>query len=231
VSGKSVGDTALGVLGLLNRIDGQMHALGFEPSPAVQKVEKILPFVTQLAQAKSAEEAANVIEAAAVPVSTFEVKSKRNFVAINALAGVTGGGEFTDIGKASASGFVGPFAPVGVNATTPTCFGHFGGFVSVLNLGALVAARFKDDTGPPASDGTQTEVSSTTKVDFINVLSPGAFITFGLGSSPFMLGTGVQVIPARRVTKIAPNGTRSDDSIPAVQALLFGAVDVPIFEL
>jgi hypothetical protein len=215
----------------LSQIDRKMSEFGVKTSPVVTKIRHMIPFVTQLAQAKTADEVANVIQAAAVPVAAYQIKSKRSYVAINAMAGVTGAAEAVDIGKTSWSGVFGPFAPVGVHVTTPTSFGHFGGFFSVLNLGALVAARFNDDTGPAASNGTKTNVGTTAKVDLVNVLSPGLFVTFGLGSSPFMIGAGAQIVPARQITKIAPDGTKEEGSVPAVQTLGFASVDVPIFGL
>ena len=227
----SPGDTALAAIDLLNQINRELDNASFETSPVVTKIRHMLPFVAQLAHAKSADEVASVMQAAAVPIALYEVKAQRSFVAINAMAGVVGAAEAVDIGKASWSGVFGPFAPVGVHATTPTSFGHIGGFFSVLNLGALVAARFNDETGPATSDGTKTNVGTTAKVDLVNVLCPGLFATLGFGSSPFIVGAGVQIVPARQITKIAADNTKEDGSVPAIQTLGCASIDVPIFGL
>jgi hypothetical protein len=207
-----------------------MDALHISLPPAIRDLRKVLPFVAELAAAKSAGDAATVIEAAAVPIATYQLKSKRHFVSINALVGISAGAEYVHIGKTSWTGVIGPFAPIGVHTTWPTSFGHIGGFFSVINLGTLVAARFASDIGP-VRDGAATEVSQSPKFDFLNLLAPGAFLTVGIDSSPFVLGGGAQVVPARHVTRVASDGTDNDTATPAVQAIGFVSVDVPILEL
>jgi hypothetical protein len=223
----NAGETVVSIVALLSELDRNLGIFG---SPAMAKVKRMLPFASQLAQAKTADEVANVIEAAAVPPSMYEVKSQRRFVALNALVGVGGGQELVDIGKTSSSGVTGAFAPVGIHATTPTSFGHMGGFLSIANLGTTVSARFSADTQSEPDD-TQTKVEKTVKVDLINILAPGLFLTFGLGHSPFVLGLGGQVVPARSITKVAADGSKESQTTPAVQGLVFAAIDVPIFGL
>ena len=98
--------------------------------------------------------------------------------------------------------------------------------LSILNVGALVSARFHDDT--TSSGGETKTVKGSAPVDWTNVLTPGAFLTVGLAGSPFTVGTGLQVVPVRAIEVISGTETRKS-STPAVQAMAFLAVDVPIF--
>ena len=158
-------------------------------------------------------------------------------VAVGALAGVSGGAEWvrTNGSGWSTGGVVGAFAPIGLTASTPlgTWF-HAGVMVSVLNLGALVSARFSQDlkTTTTAAGTTTTTVQTDPEVKFSNVLAPGAFVTLGIARSPFVLSVGGQVVPvARQLTTVDPSGNASTSTAPAIQLIGSLSVDVPIFSL
>jgi hypothetical protein len=189
-------------------------------------LSRLAPIVSQLAQAHSADEVAAVLQAAAAPASAYKNKYKSPTVALNALVGVALGKEGVRNGGTRWGDFVGAFAPVGVHATTPVGDSlHVGALISVINLGALVSARFDADTSK-----TPGTIQSDPNVSFSNVLSPGAFLTLGLFGSPFLLGAGAQVVPASRqiVTADASGGVHTS-SAAGVQVLGFLSVDVPLF--
>ncbi|MGC3999508.1 MAG: hypothetical protein QM767_19535 [Anaeromyxobacter sp.] len=220
---------AVAAVSLLEGLDAELARAHL---PRVLKlpepVRQAVPFIAQLAQAKSADEARAVIEAAAVPAGAYRDRYRKPVVALGSFVGVSGGAEAVKLHGTEWSGVAGPFAPVGLTATWPRCGGacHLGVMVSVLNVGALVSTRFQADTS--TSGGETKTVGNDTTVEWANVLTPGVFGTVGIGRSPFTLGAGLQVLPARQVEITDGSGTRSSTT-PAVQGLVFLGVDVPIF--
>lgn len=203
---------------------------GRPPPQVVQVVTGVVALVAQFAEAKSATDVSNVLEAAAAPISTYETKYRKSVVALNALVGVSGGGEVVSTRGGAPSGVVGAFAPVGLNATTP--FGsnnwHVGAMLSFINLGALVSARFTSDTS--SSNGSTNTVGTNPNVNFLNIVSPGAFVTLGIAGSPLIVGGGAQVLPGgRQVQMTSAGGTPSTQNAASAQFVAFLSADVPLF--
>jgi hypothetical protein len=234
MSGDSPTDLVIMAIGLLDRLTA--GAVNGTPPRALTDIQQLLALIAQIAAAKSADEVATVLDAAAAPPSTYQLKYRNKMVALGAMAGISGGYETVRTNGLgwSSGAVVGAFAPIGLTASTPlgTCF-HVGALVSVINLGALVSARFSEDiktTSTTAGGTTTMTVETEPQVKFANVLAPGVFFTLGLGKSPFVFSFGGQVIPlGRQVTTVAPDGTTSTSSTPAVQLLGALSVDVPIF--
>jgi hypothetical protein len=213
----------------------QRAALTPEQLDRVRAVQSLVPLVTQLASAKSADEAAIVFQNAAAPLDTYALKYKQNVIALNGLVGAGGGSELVSLAsKTHASGVVSGFAPIGFHATTPLSDDwHFGALLSVIDLGALVTARFQTETeSTPAAmaPSSETTVSQQPNVDLVNIVSPGFFLTLGIGGSPFIAGVGGRVVPARKTETVAADGTSSSSSTPAFQLIGMLAVDVPILQ-
>lgn len=202
----------------------------------LQAMQRLIPLLTQLASAKSADEAANVFQAAAVSVNTYALKYEKPMVVLNGLVGAAAGSELVSVeSQTRASGMAGGFAPVGFHATTPSSNGHwhFGAMLSVIDLGALVTARFQSEmeTSGPASARQSTTVPKDPDIHFANLVSPGFFLTLGIDGSPFVLGGGARLLPARTTESVAADGTTSTSSTPAFQIVGLLAVDVPILQL
>jgi hypothetical protein len=235
ISGQSAGDLAVLLIPLLNQLIADLPD-GTAPKKALTDIQQLLALIAQIAQAKSADEVANVLNAAAVPPTTYELKYRRGVVALGALAGLSGGYEWVRASGPTwnGGGMVGAFAPIGLTASTP--FGdnwmHAGVMFSVLNLGALVSTRFSQDikTTSTAAGTMTTTVQTDPEVKLINVLAPGVFFTLGIARSPFVVAVGGQVVPAaRQLTTMAPDGTTSTSTAPAIQLMGALSVDVPIF--
>jgi hypothetical protein len=227
---------SLDLLGRLLEAERQRGALTRQQLEGVRAVQGLVPLVTQLASAKSADEAAIVFQNAAAPLDTYALKYKQNVIALNGLVGAAGGSELVSVEhETRASGVVSGFAPIGFHATTPLSdHWHFGALLSVIDLGALVTARFQAETEPtrdPAGASSQTTVPKEPKVDLINIVSPGFFVTLGIAGSPFVAGLGGRVLPARKTETVAGDGTTSSSSTPAFQFLGMLAVDVPILQI
>jgi hypothetical protein len=105
---------------------------------------------------------------------------------------------------------------------------HFGVMLSVIDLGALVSARFKDDVHDTGM-GTTT-VKAAPQVKLANVFAPGAFLNLGVFGSPFVVSIGGQVVPsAREVSTTPTSGAATSSSATAIQGLVSLSLDVPLF--
>ena len=233
VGGKSPSDLAILALDLFDRIGAQIEAAGSMQGVKVMgDVRPIVALITQIAQATSADEVAKILEAAAVPVSAYETKYRNPTVALAAMVGASGGVETlrTDGASWSTEAVVGGFAPVGFTVSTPLSDKwHVGGMLSVINVGSLVTARFKDDIQGGGTATSSTTVENEPSVKLANVLTPGFFLTLGVFGSPFMLAVGGQVVPeARQVVTTSASGSTSTSTVPAVQVIGALSIDVPI---
>jgi hypothetical protein len=224
LSGQSPGDLVINTIALIQQLTNA--AAGSPPPRALADIQQLLALIAQIADAKSADEVAAAITAAAAPASTYELKYANSMVAIGAMAGVSAGFETVRANASahSSGAVIGAFAPVGLTASTP--FGddfHASLTLSVINLGALVSTRFSQDT-----KGTTT-VDAAPQVKLANVLAPGLFVSIGLWKSPFVLAVGGQVIPiGRQLSTTAADGTTSTSTTPAIQLVGSLSVDVPI---
>jgi hypothetical protein len=202
-------------------------------SSVLSNLQQFLALVAQIAQAKSADEVASILEAAAVPASTYEVKYEHAMVAVGALAGVSGGFEWVRAtgDSWSRAPIMGALAPVGITLSTAlSSKWHIGGMLSVIDLGSLVSSRFSEDTKTNEAMTGMTTVKTDPQLKLANVFAPGVFGILGIGGSPLVLTMGGQVVPsAREVVTTLAGGSQTSSTRPAIQLLLGLAVDVPIF--
>lgn len=181
------------------------------------KTHEILNFVLGLATAKTDEEAAKVIEKAAVPAGSYSIKNKNNCtLSLNSYVGFFAAGEYSVIKPCSWKFNYGFTAPVGfsVNMGFSNGKGNAGWFLSLIDVGALVSFRLSDST------------SELPKFDYRNIFAPGVhFVINPINNFPLTLGVGFQKGPNMISYKNTPHrysGWRIDG---------FVAVDIPIFYL
>ena len=188
-----------------------------------------LTFVVELASAKDSDSVQRIIEGAAAPVGSYQGKrGDHGFtLTLTALPGMQGGGEIlfdTGLPDAGLSGRVGLFAPIGLDASWgvgKTC--SVGLFFSALDLGALVDFRTGD------SKSGSTEVGPLPQVGFAQVVSPGAYLAFGLGDTPLVAGIGGSLAPGLR--KAVNNTTADETDVTAFRFGAYLAVDVSLFPI
>lgn len=229
-------DLAIAMTELLMSLE--THAPGALQLPA--PVLRTLPLAVEFANAQSSDEVAKTLEAAAAPVGSYRLKFEQPVLSLNAFVGAGGGYESvrTEAGVAG-SPYVSLLAPVGLHATWPrpgTHPHHVGVFLSVLDIGNLVAVRLRDVEGVQG-----LRVESPSKVSFAQVLAPGAFFTLGVRSpgelTPFVLGAGVAYAPQGRelVTSATNPQTgeleESRSLVGATRFSVFLAVDVTLLPL
>jgi hypothetical protein len=185
-------------------------------------------FIATIATAKNSDEVAMAIEAAALPVGSSRIKRVADFnVSLNAYAGLFYGVERIqdlDSGRWNANVY-GITAPIGVAAS----FGHrllffktkqewsTSLFISLIDLGAVAAFRFTDDS-----------TSQIPTIRLKNIFSPGAFLSIGIPQTPLSLSLGAQVGPNLR--KVAADPLKGNDFSDKIYWRFSTslAVDIPI---
>jgi outer membrane protein OmpA-like peptidoglycan-associated protein len=156
-----------------------------------------------------------------------EVRPPRRFTTLNAYVGIAGGREWT-VGSGGKSSNQGA-AMLGLGLEHGWRIGpddtrrreqplrprSFSVFLQVMDLGAIAAARIKDDEVdvPPAR--------------LTQVLSPGLYGIWSIGRSPLAVGIGAAFAPDARIA--TDPVTSKERSLSAVRASLFLAGDVPLF--
>jgi hypothetical protein len=183
------------------------------------KLGKYMPFIAEVAAAKSADDVKRAIETAAAPVGGGKAKrgTSHRTVAVTAFAGGTVGKEWAyKVGEMSSKATqAGLFVPIGVDVSWGVCKHlSLGGFVSVLDLGAITNFRFDDDA----------MVEDEPEIGFKQVVSPGAY--FVLGIDRFAIGAGMSLAPELR--KVS-DGTTVTGTASALRFGVFAAIDVTLF--
>ncbi len=153
-------------------------------------IKGVIPVMVEITNAKTSQDVANVLEAAAAPVASYRQKGKRSMTSLTALFGAgLFAKEHYDLNgqREQRSLDVQAFAPVGVHVSYPIpgktdWFTYFGGFVSLIDLGPLVSTR--DASG----------VESKANAGFKQIFSPGIYLTLHL-KGPFNIGYGVAKTP------------------------------------
>ncbi len=197
--------------------------LPFENSgQAAQVVMKYGTFASEVAEAKSPEEAKDVIERYAMPVGGSSRKKRSRFdMSLNAYMGLAGGSEtlYTD-STSHVANYVAFAAPVGIAVSTG--LGKGGSvslFFPIIDVGALATYRLNDNN-----------FDNLPKLKFSNVFSPGGYLVYGAGNDiPISIGLGVQMGPNLR-------GVTNDAQFDVTEARgfrmgAFLAVDIPIFSI
>ena len=162
-------------------------------------------FMANVGTAKNSEEVSKAIETAALPVGSSRIKRESPFnVSLNAYPGLFVGHEsIQGIKDGRVFNAYGLTAPVGVSISRGHSFLFFGTgekgwkenkngwstslFISLIDIGAVAAFRFKDDS-----------TAQVPSIQLKNILSPGAFISLGIPKSPLSINFGAQMGPNLR---------------------------------
>lgn len=181
-------------------------------------------FIAAMVQAQNSYDVKSAIEAAALPAGSYRIKRESCFdVALNAYVGFFAGYDaikgydaplFGNSTKVNSTGIT---APIGISTSTSWGGCSFSLFLSVIDLGAVAAFRFADDS---------TKQVPTIRLK--DIFAPGAFVSFGIPSIPISLNLGIQIGPNLH----AVNSTQNDYTDALYWRLsLSVCVDIPIFSL
>ncbi len=179
-------------------------------------------FASEVAEARTPEQAKEVIERYAMPVGGSSKKKRSRFdMALNAYMGVGAGQEtlYTDSLSQSAA-YVGISAPVGVSVSTGLGKGgSFSLFFPMIDVGALASYRLNDN-----------DFDNLPKLTFKNIFSPGAYLVYGFGNDiPLSLGMGAQMGPNLR--EVTNEARFNVTEVRGWRWGVFMAVDIPIFSI
>lgn len=206
-------DYSSAILGIYSLADDMVN-LGFTlPDGAI----RFLSFATALAQAESASETTQVIQAYAAPVQSY--RAKRNgeggYLLIN---GYLGGSFGRESAANVTSNFAGVSAPFGLEVGGPIGGGwSLGLFGQLLDVGALASYRITSDS---------EQLESEPEIGLGQVFSPGAYAILGLPNLPVAFGVGWSFAPALR--KVSDT---TDETENATRWNLFLSVDIPVLVL
>lgn len=179
-----------------------------------QVILKYGTFIATAVKAKTAAEVSDAISAFALPPGGSAIKKYSKFsIALNAYVGLSAGQEIlTGIGPKT---YYAVTTPIGV--TFNWGFKNYGSLsilASVLDIGALTAFRFQDDS-----------VNELPDLKFENVLAPGGYLVYGVPKYPISIGIGAQLGPNLRTV------TDANLNISTTSGWRWGAfiaVDIPI---
>ncbi|WP_439585683.1 hypothetical protein [Dyadobacter bucti] len=223
---------------------GTFHTTGFAGSDNQAKMENFIlkygSFMAGISQAQNSDDVEKAIEAAAMPAGSSRIKRESIFnVSINAYTGFFLGGEkIQDIDNKTKINAYGVTAPVGIaisgghrflfwktsqkvenenkNAWSTSLF------FSLIDLGAVAAYRFRDDT-----------TAQIPTIYLKNILSPGAFISIGIPKSPISVNFGAQIGPnLRKVNGNTTDKPSNDYNNKMYTRLSLSVlVDIPVLNL
>lgn len=192
---------------------------------------KIIAFSAEISQAKDAAAAEAALEAFASPPGAYRRKRTGTgtfYGDLNGYVGMFGGSEQVSGLHGSLAG--GPTVQVGPELGTSIGKGwSVGGFVPLVDLGALAAWRAND-----RSDDKTTP--SVPDIDFRHVFAPGAYVVVGFPHAPITFGVGASLMPRLRKISEPDQSTIRDPFLrptenekDAVRIGAFLAIDIPIF--
>ncbi len=170
-------------------------------------------FVATAVQAKTPSEVSDAIAAFALPPGGSAIKKYSKFsIALNAYVGVSAGQEVLR-GYGSQT-YYAVTTPIGVTFNWGfQNAGAIGVMASLLDIGALTAFRFQDNSANSLPD-----------LKFENVLAPGGYLIYNFPKYPISLGVGAQMGP--NIRSVTNNGITSTTSGWRWGAFL--AVDLPM---
>lgn len=193
----------------------------------LKAIYKYGSFMASVVAAKTSDDVAKAIEAAALPAGSSRIKRETKFnVSLNAYLGLFAG--YEQIRDFDTTGFrinsFGVSAPIGVAVSRGHSLFFIGtgksgwstsAFVSVVDIGAIAAFRVKDDS-----------TSQVPTIQLQDILSPGVFISIGVPKCPLSVNFGVQMGPNLRTVTSTMNSYSNSIYLRYSMSVV---VDIPIF--
>lgn len=194
---------------------------------------RLLPLIVDLADAEDSSKVAEALERAAAPIGSWRLKRQRALWSITGLVGGAAGYEralddSTKGGAAVKGGLAaGLMAPVGLQMSTPLADGSasLGLLFSVLDVGQVTWTRLTKQQQTDEEAGTDQVPEAT----FAKVFSPGAYLTLGIGDSPFTFGVGASYAPVLRSYTYELDGAERAQDVSVVRLGIFAAIDVTLW--
>ena len=191
---------------------------------AIQNIARYVPVTMDIANAKTTEDLTGALDRAASPVGAWRLKREGFMTSIGGLVGLSYGKERLDSAETGITRgrYSALFAPVGIDISVPCRLlsSTAGIFISVVDVGNLMSFNW--------SDNQAIQVKEDSNTSFRQIYSPGAYLRFGLGKTPFVAGLGIAKTPGLRDAVLADGSTVKLNS---TRVSAFIAVDIPLFPL
>jgi hypothetical protein len=203
-------------------IDSLLTKLEFK-----QSFIKYANFMANVVAAENSDEVKKAISTVALPPGSSSIKRTHYFnMALQAYTGFTAG-SLSDGGAGINT--MGVYAPLGIAVSTglksrtnpfsKRTAGSLSLFASLIDVGAVVAYRFKD---------AETDLADSVKIRLENIFAPGVNLIYGIPNWPLSLGGGFQWQPS--LTRLSKeNATIAEKS--GYRWHFFLSVDIPVLNL
>jgi len=195
--------------------------IGIGNSEFYNKFLKYASFMAAVAEAENSDQVQKAIEAIALPAGSARIKRETQWnISLNAyLGGFTGTETLDGLANNKDGRVSGINAPIGIAFSKglrcgKTELGSITAFLSIVDLGAITAYRFENDS-----------TANLPEVKLQNIFAPGIHGIYGLPKLPISIGYGYQLGPALREI----NSTNIEvDPEPTKRHAFFIAVDIPL---
>jgi hypothetical protein len=192
-----------------------------ESSKTAAFIKKYGNFMANVVNASGSSDISAAIKAVALPVGSASMKRQNSFsISLNAYVGPYVGSEkIHGLDNSYKLNTAGLTAPIGIAINKSFGFNKKAGwsaslFLSIVDIGAPVAFRFKDN---------ETEQIPTIKLG--DIISPGAFISLGIPKVPISFNVGYQTGPLLR--KLSDSvAEKSDTRYSRISAAF--VLDIPL---
>ncbi len=172
------------------------ETINWDKLPTTQaKLLKYGSFMAALVESESPEQAHAAIETIALPPGSYSIKRESRFyTSLNGylggfygreiIDGADNGNDFFDFNNLALTAPVGVYfgwGNWGKNLKNPWSFGFS---IPLVDLGNIASYRFTSG---------DDQVESIPTIQLKDIVSPGAFLEFGIGGTPLSLGLGAQL--------------------------------------
>ncbi|QEC68034.1 hypothetical protein FRZ67_12235 [Panacibacter ginsenosidivorans] len=187
----------------------QLYSFAFPGDETNSLFKKFLlqygSFISSVAQAENSDDVEKAIEAAALPSGSSRVKRETDWnIALNGYVGIYYGYEkIKGVDSGGKWNSYGVTAPIGISLSKGSILkgkdGSGGGksitaFISLIDLGAVTAFRFTNDSA-----------EKVPTIELEDIVSPGIFLSYGLGKVPMSFNVGYQYGPLLRKVNLDEN--------------------------
>lgn len=214
--------------------NAELRALGSRVLRLSSRWMSAVSTAVSLAAAADADAVRAILEQLVAPVGSWRGKREGFMLSVTGLVGVSMLRDRLLADDPLHTWGIGLHASIGLDLNlVGGRAGTFGVYVALLDLGSIASVPFGLDVEREyLVDGELVEERVETKVQLLSVLSPGFFVRFGLGQTPFVIGGGASFVPeARVVRQVDANGDDERRALNALRFQVFLAIDTTLWVL
>lgn len=182
------------------------------------KILKYGSFMAAVTKAENSDQVKEAIKSVALPAGSYSIKRNSSYnISLNAYVGMAYSSELSK-GEKKISNSLYVWAPIGVAFSIGNwCIGSVSIFLSIIDLGAVTAYRFKSEE--------EQEEQYIPDFTLKNIIAPGLHLVLGIKKLPISIGGGIQYGPQiRKIVETENNLIKPN----ALRFSVFIAVDIPL---